>query len=388
VSRRFLVAKLKISRHRQPGGREARHKVMRPWRAVILCSAAIAVSACAVTSVAPSPTPRRAASTHAPTSAPVPVVATAAVRASAHVGYLFRQAPGVELPSLLRSEDGGAHFHAVAVPRLVTSVTFVDPTDGYAVMRRGPHVQDLVTTTNGARSWAVVGSPVAGTVIAVSGHGRRVFALTGQCSNRYEWRHIELYTSAAGSRHWRRASETGAPPSLRQGNVQLTAYGDTVWLTTLVAGRPTVSVSTNGGRSFATTRQISAISCGSSASDDRTLWLSCSTGMLTAFYRVTGRALHLRKLPVTGAGTLNTFVDVVGGTAYFGTAGGAKAGLYRSHDGAAFTKVTDWPAAFGSSRPVAITFLNRDDGVAVVAGKPAVHTTDGGRTWTEPTITG
>ena len=87
-------------------------------------------------------------------------------------------------------------------------------------------------------------------------------------------------------------------------------------------------------------------------------------------------------LPVTGAGTGNTFLDPLSAsTAIFGTALGHFVGLYLTRNGGrSFTKTGRLPGPSGGISTT-VTFLTARHGLAVLYGGPMLRTANGGKSW-------
>jgi len=244
---------------------------------------------------------------------------------------------------------------------------------------RGP----LLVTSDGARTWhpARVGS--RGFAAAVADRGSQVYALAVKCGqDETSCPVTALYRSAAGSRTWKRMPAAGLAQVNESGGPSLAAWGRSVWI--MVGngeiGSPLLLWSADGGRSF---RQaaVTAVGCWLAATSPAVAWLSCSGGMMLTFDRWVGG--RLARLPVTGAGTGNTFLDPVSDTAvYFGTAVGDAAGLYLSRDaGARFARIARLPAALGSGTAAHMVFVTIRTGLAWADGGPLLRTTDSGATW-------
>lgn len=89
---------------------------------------------------------------------------------------------------LLRTTDGGATWETAAEPdgRILSSVDFVSPTDGWGIASKpfpGALLDDLVRTTDGGMTWSVLRRDAANTVCTsgstlVAGSGSRVLRST------------------------------------------------------------------------------------------------------------------------------------------------------------------------------------------------------------------
>jgi photosystem II stability/assembly factor-like uncharacterized protein len=142
-------------------------------------------------------------------------------------------------------------------------------------------------------------------------------------------------------------------------------------------------VSTNSGRTFASRNSASAVSCHPDATSAQIAWVTCSTSMLLAFYRLSKDGSQ-KALPIAGPGTGGTFLDPLGDqTAYFGTAVGSHAGLYLTRDGGStFARVAALPTLLvRSMKTDQLVFLDTSVGIAPLSGPHLLRTGDGGHTW-------
>ncbi len=385
-------------------------KGVRSITGVIFSLAAILLAACSP-DAAPR-TPTAAGTSNSPTSGDKPLPAgvsaaawaTQVVAASHTVAYVLAGSgpSGTRHPALFRTRDGGAHFDEVAAPSArsrtghplpILKLTFVDAGHGYAilgnVMTSRPAV--LVYTTDAARSWHRARLP--GTrgahVASVAGHGRQVFAAVIHCQAVLECAHVSLYSAAVGARRWH---DTGVRLPVRESGdgLGLAAWRNSVWLLLGLGSspHPLALHSHDSGRTFARSNPIAAISCDPVATSPRVVWASCSTGMMEAFlHATTGEPARL--LPVSGAGTADTFLDPLSDSrAYFGTAAGHHPGLYLTRDGGrSFTKVADLPRRLIRSAGFRPTFLDGHVGISPLNGLTLLRTTDGGHTWTTMRVT-
>ena len=321
-----------------------------------------------------------------------------AAQASARVVYVLGRPAGpagLGPVRLFRSDDGAIRFRAVATPAARSPVTgrpltvsglwFTGPADGYALFgawgERGP----LMATGDGARTWHRVTVGSAGFIAAVAGHGRLAYALVVACKpGLANCPRTLLYRSAAGSTTWTPVPAGGLAQLNASGGPSLAAWGRSVWV---MAGngevpRPVLLSSADAGRSFRRTT-VPAIGCWLAATSPAVAWLTCSGGMMLTFGRwASGR---LARLPVTGAGTGNTVLAPVTGTAaYFGTGTGTAAGrLYLSRDGGAtFARSGRLPASFRPGTPAHLMFLTIRSGLSWTDGGLLTRTSDGGASWT------
>ena len=320
--------------------------------------------------------------------------------ASPRVAYLLAgSGPSAEgHPALFRTGDGGAHFRQVTAPVVrgrtgrplpILTLVFVDPNHGYAIAG-DPRVNRpavLLYTADAARSWRRARLPgaAAAHVDSVAGHGGRVFAAAIRCSSPVRCRDVTVYSSPTGSGSWHR---TGAalPARDSESGVGLAAWGSTVWLMLGMGDsrHPMTLRSTNSARTFTTLPPTTyAVTCSPAATSVRVIWTSCRTGTMLAFQRTSGGGSG-RSLPVEGAGTGDTFLDPLSDSvAYFGTAFGRQAGLYRTRDGGRrFTSVAGFPRRAARSGIAAqVTFLDTRVGLAILRGLNLLRTADGGHTW-------
>jgi photosystem II stability/assembly factor-like uncharacterized protein len=268
-------------------------------------------------------------------------------------------------------------------------VTFVDSEHGYAVLGGDDLNQPttLMYTTDGARSWRSATLPrTGGHISAIDGHGGRVFAATIQCRNPQTCPRgtARIYSSALGSKAWHRTGTT-FPQHNFAGGIGFTAWGDSIWITlgNGMEPRQTTMMSTDSGRTFATSNTSNAVACYPDATSAQITWTTCSTGMFLAFYRHSGEG-NQEKLPIAGAGTGGTFLDPLDDQdAYFGTAIGNHAGLYLTRDGGhTFDRVASLPRLLvRAMKTDQLVFLNTSVGIAPLSGPNLLRTTNGGRSW-------
>jgi hypothetical protein len=301
-------------------------------------------------------------------------------------------------PALFRSGDGGQHFARVHLPSAHSGaigakpflwLRFVDAEHGYAVLGGVDLNQPttLMYTTDGARSWHPTTLPRAGGHIsAIDGHGGQVFAATIQCRNPQNCPRgsAHIYASALGSKTWR-PTAASLPRHDLAGGVGFTAWGDSIWVTLgngMEPGQVTM-MSTDAGATFAPGTTSNGIACYPDATSPQIVWITCSTGMFLAFYRLSGEG-NQQKLPIAGAGTGGTFLDPLDDQeAYFGTAIGSHAGLYLTRDGGhTFDRVASLPRLLvRSMKTDQIVFLNTAVGIAPLSGSNLLRTSNGGRSW-------
>jgi hypothetical protein len=304
----------------------------------------------------------------------------------------------IDDPALFRSRDDGRHFTRTHLPgahsgamaaKPLRWLTFLDAEHGYAVLGGVDLDQPttLMYTTDGARSWHPATFPRGGGHIsAIDGHGGQVFAVTVDCRNPETCPRgrAHVYSSTLGSRTWH-ATGGSLPRGDLAGGVGFTAWGASIWVTLGNGTEPqqVTKVSQDSGRTFAPRDTSHAVSCHPDATSAQTTWTTCSTGMLLAFYRLSAEGKPER-LPVAGSGTGGTFLDPLGDwDAYFGTAAGHHAGLYRTHDGGrTFDRVASLPRLLvRSMKTDQLVFLDPSVGIAPLRGPNVLRTGDGGRTW-------
>jgi hypothetical protein len=329
------------------------------------------------------------------TRRPAAVIADLVARASISVVYVLgttRRGAAATQTQLFRSDNAGRSFFAVSAPILrsapkgkalaVRGLTFLSPAYGIAIVGSPLKREPLLVTTNGAGSWHRAGIGSAGAVWAVAGGGGLAYALVLTCGRTEYCHHVRLYRSKIGSLSWSRVRAAGTAGAAGAGGISLAAWGASVWLTVGNGEAPTIGLlaSANAGRSFHRQAALAAVACWQSAASPSAVWVTCSEGMSLAFIRVASGVR--RALPVTGAGTGNTFLNPLSGSvAIFGTALGQSAGLYVTRNGGrSFTKTGRIPAQ-SAGISTTVTFLTARDGFALVYSGPLLRTTNGGRTW-------
>jgi len=325
-----------------------------------------------------------------------PVAAAQVVRASASVVYVLRttrSGPAATMTRLFRSDNAGQSFFPVSAPILasartgkalpVRTLTFLSPAYGIAIIGTPQRREPLLVTTDGARSWHRVGIGSADVVHAVAGGDGQAYALVLTCGRTQYCHDVRLYRSTIGSLRWSRVPASGTAGAAGAGGIWLAAWGSSVWLTVGNGVTPTIGLlaSANSGRSFHRQAALAAVACWVSAASPSVAWVTCSEGMSRAFTRFAPGAR--RSLPVTGAGTGNTFLDPISASvAIFGTALGHFAGLYLTRNGGrSFTKTGRLPGR-SAGISTTVTFLTASDGLALVYGGGLLHTANGGTTWT------
>jgi len=317
-------------------------------------------------------------------------------RASSTIVYVLataRSSAGGRL-ELFRSDNAGRSFRPVTAPAArsavgnplkVRAMTFINPADGIAILGTPEQPEPLMMTVNGAKSWHRIVLGGSGAVWAVAGHGSEAYALTLSCGKSENCRSPRLYRSVAGSLRWIRQPATGISGAAGAGGIGFSAWGSSVWLTVGNGEAAEIGLlgSTDSGRAFHQETALAAVACWSAATSVSVVWLSCSEGMSVAFQRFTVGSARSRLLPVTGAGTGNTFLDPLSDRiAYFGTALGSRAGLYLSRNsGRSFTRTGRLPGP-DAGISTSVTFLNVRDGLALIDGSRLLRTTDTGASWT------
>ena len=81
----------------------------------------------------------------------------------------------------------------------VRAMTFINPSDGIAVLGSYDQHGPLLMTFNGARTWHKVSLGGPGGVLAVAGHGDAAYALVLTCGASEACHGPRLYRAAAGS---------------------------------------------------------------------------------------------------------------------------------------------------------------------------------------------
>ena len=172
------------------------------------------------------------------------------------------------------------------------------------------------------------------------------------------------------------------------GGISLSAFGRDVFI---IVGNGESQLlfyrSTNDGVSFERAAPIGGIWCATEPFSTRVLWVSCSTGMLVAFFRSIDSGEHLTRLPVAGAGTGGAELwPVSASMAFFrNEIGGATAGFFKTRDGGrSFVRLRRLPAPFGADgrNVTEMTFGDPLHGLVLMSQGVVFRTTDGGTTWT------
>ncbi len=249
--------------------------------------------------------------------------------ASSTVAYLYTRTGS--LPAhLWVTTDAGLRFREVSVPADAPGtgtldaprIVFPTPTDGYAVVGQAwDGSAQLERTLDGGTTWRRVGLPPgAGSVVSVAGHGSRVYAVTVHCASRSHCGRARVWSAATVSGQFAPVAGVMPDREAAQG-VGLAAWEDSVWVL-LGVGATTAPItlrSSDAGATFTTRPGPDAVACAPAATSQQVVWLSCSTGMLTAFQRAR-LDQPATNLPVDGAGTGGTFLAPVSDqVAFFGT---------------------------------------------------------------------
>ena len=348
-----------------------------------------------VTSSAPSraPTPE----TRESTSATAPVqpdgpdsLATVEV-ASSTVAYVFTPLTSSRhvAPALLVTTDGARTFRRALPPTGVglasplLGLHFASATVGLAILGGTGARTTLLATTDGARSWHVVILPDTRPVVQVAGHGARLYVETSACGSTGPCSDIRVYSATSVAGPWHRAFSKA--PTTGSGGTALAGWGDSVWLSLGIGGpAPRTFRSTDGGATYSSAPAATCLGVTVVATSGHVVWISCATGMMVGFFRTEDGRPDVN-LPMSGAGTGNTFLDALTDeTAVFGTAVGEQAGLYLSTDrGTHFNRLSAVPEAFTNSGHGLddMAFLTPLVGLAITDGSALHLTTNSGRTW-------
>lgn len=289
---------------------------------------------------------------------------------------------------IFRTTDSARRFVPVSVPPdRVRSLSFADRRHGYALAGPTWPWRQVWRTADGGRSWRPDDPTASGSVrgvLALAGHGERMFAvvlLRGRCSCR-----TELLTQRTGAQGWNVVASL--PSRDATSGVGLAAWADSVWLTLGVgSSRHAIGLySTDGGHSFTHLPVPAAVSCGLSATSATTAWVTCSTGMLEAFFRY--HQTGLERLPVSGSGTGNTELSALGADeAVFSTQFGRYRGISVTTDGGArFSRRAAFPRLGYRDEAADLSFLTARTGLAVLGDHRLFRTTDGGATWAAVTL--
>jgi hypothetical protein len=334
-------------------------------------------------------------STTSVASRPATVIPNLVARASTAVAYVLgtmRRGSTATATQLFRSDNAGQSFFRVSAPILpsartgkalpVRALTFLSPAYGIAIVGTPLQREPLLVTNDAARSWHRVSIGSASPVWAVAGGDGQAYALVLTCGRTEYCHDVRLYRSKVGSLSWSRVPASGSAGAAGAGGISLAAWGSSVWLTVGNGEAPTIGllVSASSGRSFHRQAALAAVACWASAASASVVWVTCSEGMSLAFTRFAPGARQA--LPVTGAGTGNTFLNPLSASvAIFGTSLGQFAGLYVTRNGGrSFAKTGRLPGP-SAGISTTVTFLTARDGFALVYGGALLRTANGGKTW-------
>ncbi len=183
----------------------------------------------------------------------------------------------------IEGEEGG--IANTTLSRLV----FANPSDGYAVVGRNYPLK-LYATSNGAKTWRLVGLPSTSDLLNLTVTSSLVYATTAKCpaqdGNCGDYR---VWRSSLTLQHWTELPAlwtTGSGPKDNYYGPDVSAIGDTVWELETGFQKITLWTSHNEGRTFS---RVNAPDLGSVAGCSLTpesmndLWAECPTGMEVAF---------------------------------------------------------------------------------------------------------
>jgi photosystem II stability/assembly factor-like uncharacterized protein len=230
----------------------------------------------------PTPTPTSTGSVTAPTALPVGLAPVSFTAIGTHTWWVLGTASCGTPPcaaSLARTADGGRTFTAVTSPPAqwtpagqgtttdtVSDVRFASSADGWAFGG------GLWSTHDGARSWRRV--PMSGEVVGLGAGAGRVWALVLHPTGAEE-----LWSTPRGSDTW---VKTRLPLTLE--SADLAVEGSRVYVATR-GNAPSLISSTDGGRTFTTTRtQCTSDLVGRVSASGGGVWLVCQTGMSEGIY--------------------------------------------------------------------------------------------------------
>jgi photosystem II stability/assembly factor-like uncharacterized protein len=189
-------------------------------------------------------------------------------------------------PVLMRSTNGGQSWVRVgSPPSSVDAIDFANREDGYAYFRGSYDERaTFYWTGNGGRTWRLVPLrfPESRSPSIVIASGRAYLLVPENCLANGECRSQALASSAVTSDVW-----TTKPLRLPVGEaiqpVGLAVFGSKVWTIAIgAAGGAVLSVSSDGGRSFASlpSTGMLGLACNATATSALTLWGFCATGSL------------------------------------------------------------------------------------------------------------
>jgi hypothetical protein len=346
-----------------------------------------------VSSSAPSPAsiPETGESTSAPVQPEGPQSLATVEVVSSTVAFVFTPLTSSRqvVPALLVTADGAQTFRRAVSPTGVSLASpllrlhFASATVGLAILGGTGTRTTLLATSDGARTWHAVILPDTRPVVQVAGHGARLYVETSACGSGGPCSDIRVYTATSAAGPWQRVFSR--VPTTGGGGTALTGWGDSVWLSLGIGGPATRTFrSTDGGVTYSSASAAPCLGATAEATSGHVVWSSCATGMKVGFQRTEDGRPEVN-LPMSGAGTGNTFLDALtDDTAVFGTAVGEQAGLYLSTDrGTHFTRLTAMPGSFTSSGHGLddMAFLTPLVGLAITDASALHLTTDSGRTW-------
>lgn len=307
---------------------------------------------------------------------------------------------------LERSNDGGATFVRVNVPRVVpipgqhfapiNQLVFATPSDGYLVEYAGvgrvSTIDTVFATTDGGRTWLREQLLPRSQTLAMATTSRYVYALTAACPTKGPCPQLHLLRSPVGSSSWTAIAIPS--PLARYGYPAIAAYGDTVWLTDQNEDSkpfsPYLATSTNAGRTFRVSVQpdlTSVNACQLEAPSSTVLWAACDQGMMQGDIVYSSDAG--RRWNEARSGQFYHFgfgvFDAVSKSLAFFENGWHNTTLFAVSNESS-------PARISGHSPqktswIALDFTNRNDGVAIDTGttNPLTNelwsTRDGGERW-------
>ena len=251
--------------------------------AVVMMAISLMLARCTGTASSRSTTTRTTAAIRATVQPQVRVTPTAVTGAAGYFWLLgtYPCSTGT-CPVLMRSADGGKFWVRVgSPPSSVDAIDFADQEDGYAYFRGSYDERaTLYWTGNGGRTWRLVPLrfPESRSPSIVIASGRAYLLVPENCLANGECRSQALASSAVTSDVW-----TTKPLRLPLGEaiqpVGLAVFGSKVWT---IAGGAVLSVSSDGGRSFARfpSTGMLGLACNATATSAMTLWGFCATGSL------------------------------------------------------------------------------------------------------------
>jgi photosystem II stability/assembly factor-like uncharacterized protein len=231
----------------------------------------------------PTPTPTPTGSAAAPTALPVGLVPVSFTAIGTDTWWVLGTGVTCGTPpcaaSLVVTTDAGRTFRAVTAPPArwtnpeqaetqdtITDVRFASASDGWAFGG------GLWSTHDGARSWRRV--PISGEVVSLGAGAGRAWALVRQPSGAEK-----LWSTPRGSDTW--VSEA-LPLTLE--SADLAVDGSRLYVATR-GDAPSLISSTDGGRTFTTTRtQCDRSLAGRVSASGGGVWLVCTAGTSERLY--------------------------------------------------------------------------------------------------------